>query len=67
MAFEDQNKIRFTKALIDAPSDAWIIKWPGEVGVGVPNVIHKKSKHEWALDDWDDASQSWQGTRIDQQ
>lgn len=63
MAFEDQRKIRFTKALIDSPTDAWIINWPGAVDEGTPtSVIHKKSKHEWTLDDWDDASQSWQGT-----
>lgn len=64
MAFEDESKIRFTKALIDSPTPGWVIKWPGDIGVGTPSVIHKKSKHEWTLDDWDEVSQSWQGTRI---
>lgn len=65
MRFEDQNRIMFTKALIDNPTDAWEILYDTEdeetrKPVG---IRHRRTKHEWALTDWDETAQAWAGIR----
>lgn len=65
MGFTDQRVIKFTQALLDNPTDQWLVNYEGEGDERKPvSIQHVKTKNVWALGDWDEANKSWVGTRV---